>query len=87
MKHLRTFESFSKSTEDETKDFLDQFGEDSDAANTIGIGVPCTDCNCVVEECNCGCKSCKTKQKHGVSFKREPYKQDYTPDKKDEITK
>ena len=32
MKHLRTFESFSKSTEDETKDFLDQFGEDSDAA-------------------------------------------------------
>ena len=85
MKYLKTFESHS--TEGETKEFLDQFGEDSDSANTIGVGTPCTECNCTVEDCNCGCESCKTKQKHGVTYKREPYKQDYTASEKEATIK
>ena len=78
MKHLKRFENFDNSTEKESEDFMNQFGEDSDSANTIGQGIPCGECNCVVEECNCGCQSCKDKQDHGQTYKREPYKQDYS---------
>jgi hypothetical protein len=81
-KYLRKFENFAASTEEEAGDFMDQFGEDSDSANTIGLGTACGECNCLVEECSCGCPSCKAKQSKGMSFKREPYKQDYTtPDR------
>jgi len=87
MKYLRTFENFSNSTERETKDFMDQFGEESDSSNTIGVGMPCGECNCIVEECDCGCQSCKSKQKKGITFKREPYKQDYTDQNKEATIK
>ena len=78
MKYLKKFENFAASTEEETEDFINQFGEESDSAQTIGWGTPCGQCNCSVEECNCGCESCASKQNAGVSFEREPYKQDYT---------
>lgn len=78
MKHLQRFENFAVSTEEETEDFMNQFGNDSESANTVGLGTPCGECNCIVEECKCDCPSCKAKQNRGVSFKREPYKQDYT---------
>ena len=84
MRHLKTFESFEKNA----KEFIDQFGEESDSAQTIGWGTPCGECNCSVEECNCGCQSCAAKQKKGVSYKREPYKQDFSViDKDPEITR
>ena len=86
MRHLKRFENFSQSTEEETSDFMGQFGEESDSANTVGLGTPCGECNCVVEDCKCGCHSCKDKQKSGMSFKREPYKQDYTAPDRNPLT-
>jgi hypothetical protein len=80
MKHLKTFEKHST---ENIEDFVKQLGDErSNDSITIGWGKPCGDCNCVVEECNCGCESCKRKQKQGQVFNPEPVKLEYHLDKK-----
>ena len=81
MKYLKKFEDLS------TKEWVDKLGEYADDAMTIGEGKPCGECNCIVENCNCGCEACKAKQKQGQIFKREPYSQDYSQEKKKSVIK
>jgi hypothetical protein len=80
MKHLKTFEKHSA---ENIQDFVNELGDEgSNDSITIGVGKPCGECNCVVENCTCGCENCKRKQKQGQVFKPEPVKLDYHLDNK-----
>ena len=81
MKYIKRFEH------KDIKKWVDTLGKDADDAMTIGEGKPCGECNCVVEDCKCGCETCKAKQRHGQTFKKEPYSSDYSQEKKKAVIK
>jgi hypothetical protein len=76
MKHLKRFESKA------AEEMVNTLGDDAEDSQTIGLGKPCVECNCCIEDCDCGCQTCKKKQKQGQVFKKEPIDQDYSLDSK-----
>jgi len=81
MKYLKSFESHA------AEEMVKKLGDQADDSQTIGLGRPCAECNCVIENCNCGCETCKKKQKQGQVFKKEPIDLDYSiGDKPPKIT-